>query len=266
MGLVPPRSGFLAALRTFADRCGALLIFDEVITGFRFGPTSFGTLEGIRADLVALGKIIGGGVPLAASTGDLSPALAVRGGFSLRRPYGRGCGGAHIGGAGHPEPCRYRASPIRRSGLAFLTGQGLEGDTSRLTTGIKHGGEGRAHPGQTVAGRNGHSCHDKARENFAGSFKNGLFRAHDIQRTAIGRHREEPSPFEATADTRLMAGGVNDNLRLQSDRVNACDLPGTGGDGRPVDHNSSDAIRLPDYILNASHVEDVNIRLAGGCY
>jgi glutamate-1-semialdehyde 2,1-aminomutase len=69
MGLVPPQKGFLEHLRAEADRCGALLIFDEVITGFRFGPTTFGQLAGVTPDLSCLGKIIGGGMPLAALGG-----------------------------------------------------------------------------------------------------------------------------------------------------------------------------------------------------
>jgi glutamate-1-semialdehyde 2,1-aminomutase len=69
MGLVQPRDGFLEHLRAEADRCGALLIFDEVITGFRFGPTSYGELVGVTPDLTTLGKIIGGGMPLAALGG-----------------------------------------------------------------------------------------------------------------------------------------------------------------------------------------------------
>jgi glutamate-1-semialdehyde 2,1-aminomutase len=69
MGLVLPQAGFLEHLRNEADRCGALLIFDEVITGFRFGPTSYGTLTGVIPDLTCLGKIIGGGLPLAAFGG-----------------------------------------------------------------------------------------------------------------------------------------------------------------------------------------------------
>ena len=71
MGLVLPQDGFLEHLRAEADRCGALLIFDEVITGFRFGPTSYGTLAGVTPDLTCLGKIIGGGMPLAAFGGRL---------------------------------------------------------------------------------------------------------------------------------------------------------------------------------------------------
>lgn len=69
MGLVLPEPGFLEGLRRVADRCGAVLIFDEVITGFRFGPTTYGALRGVNPDLTTLGKIIGGGLPLAAVGG-----------------------------------------------------------------------------------------------------------------------------------------------------------------------------------------------------
>ncbi len=69
MGVVLPAPGFLEALREMATRCGALLIFDEVITGFRFGPTTFGTMRGVTPDLMCLGKIIGGGLPLGAVGG-----------------------------------------------------------------------------------------------------------------------------------------------------------------------------------------------------
>jgi len=69
MGLIPPNPGFLETLRELTRAHGALLIFDEVITGFRFGPTTYGTLCGIDPDLTCLGKIIGGGLPLAALGG-----------------------------------------------------------------------------------------------------------------------------------------------------------------------------------------------------
>lgn len=69
MGLVLPNSGFLEVLRELTHAHGALLIFDEVITGFRFGPTTYGALCGIEPDLTCLGKIIGGGLPLAALGG-----------------------------------------------------------------------------------------------------------------------------------------------------------------------------------------------------
>ncbi len=69
MGLVLPSDGFLAGLRALADECGALLIFDEVITGFRLGSGGAQERFEIPADLVLLGKIIGGGLPVGAIAG-----------------------------------------------------------------------------------------------------------------------------------------------------------------------------------------------------
>ncbi|MFC1467505.1 glutamate-1-semialdehyde 2,1-aminomutase [Verrucomicrobiota bacterium] len=69
MGLIPPADGFLETLREVCTENGALLIFDEVITGFRLGATSYGNLAGIQPDLTCLGKIIGGGFPMAAVGG-----------------------------------------------------------------------------------------------------------------------------------------------------------------------------------------------------
>jgi glutamate-1-semialdehyde 2,1-aminomutase len=69
MGLVPPVPGFLETLRQLTRRHGTLLVFDEVITGFRFGPTTYGALCGVEPDLTCLGKVIGGGLPLAAVVG-----------------------------------------------------------------------------------------------------------------------------------------------------------------------------------------------------
>ncbi len=69
MGVVPPKEGFLRGLRDLCSRDGALLIFDEVITGFRVGPGGAQELYGIKPDLTCLGKIIGGGLPAAAFGG-----------------------------------------------------------------------------------------------------------------------------------------------------------------------------------------------------
>src|SRR5437016_1104426 len=69
MGLVPPAPGFLEGLRAACDRAGALLIFDEVITGFRLGPGGAQERYGITPDLSCFGKVIGGGLPLAAFGG-----------------------------------------------------------------------------------------------------------------------------------------------------------------------------------------------------
>jgi glutamate-1-semialdehyde 2,1-aminomutase len=69
MGVVPPATGFLKGLSEISRRNGALLIVDEVITGFRLRYGSVQELFGIEADLTTLGKIIGGGVPMAAYGG-----------------------------------------------------------------------------------------------------------------------------------------------------------------------------------------------------
>jgi glutamate-1-semialdehyde 2,1-aminomutase len=72
MGLVLPHEGYLAGLRSLADEAGALLVFDEVITGFRLGPGGAQERYGVRADLVLLGKVLGGGLPVAAVAGPAS--------------------------------------------------------------------------------------------------------------------------------------------------------------------------------------------------
>lgn len=69
MGLVPPVPGFLEGLRNVTEQDGALLIFDEVMTGFRVHPGGAQTLYGIKPDLTALGKVIGGGLPVGAYGG-----------------------------------------------------------------------------------------------------------------------------------------------------------------------------------------------------
>jgi glutamate-1-semialdehyde 2,1-aminomutase len=83
MGCVPPAPGFLEALRLLCDASGALLIFDEVISGFRVARGGAQELLGVTPDLTVLGKIVGGGLPLAAFGGraevmsELAPAGSV---------------------------------------------------------------------------------------------------------------------------------------------------------------------------------------------
>jgi glutamate-1-semialdehyde 2,1-aminomutase len=81
MGLVPPAAGFLQGLRELCTRHGALLIFDEVISGFRAAPGGAQAIFGIRPDLTCLGKIIGGGLPVGAYGGraDLMDRVAPAG-------------------------------------------------------------------------------------------------------------------------------------------------------------------------------------------
>jgi glutamate-1-semialdehyde 2,1-aminomutase len=81
MGVVPPADGFLEVLRQLCDASGALLVFDEVITGFRIARGGAQERFGITPDLTVLGKIVGGGLPLAAFGGraDVMEQLAPSG-------------------------------------------------------------------------------------------------------------------------------------------------------------------------------------------
>jgi glutamate-1-semialdehyde 2,1-aminomutase len=81
MGVVPPAAGYLEGLRAACDRTGALLIFDEVITGFRVARGGAQERFGVTADLACYGKIIGGGLPVGAFGGraDIMSVLAPEG-------------------------------------------------------------------------------------------------------------------------------------------------------------------------------------------
>jgi glutamate-1-semialdehyde 2,1-aminomutase len=81
MGVVPPVAGFLQGLRALTRRHGALLVFDEVMTGWRVHPRGAQVLYGIEPDLTCLGKVVGGGLPAAAYGGrrDLMEQIAPAG-------------------------------------------------------------------------------------------------------------------------------------------------------------------------------------------
>ncbi len=81
MNLVPPLPGFLEGLRALCDRHGSILVFDEVMTGFRVAWGGAQNILGVRPDLTTLGKVIGGGLPLAAYAGrrDLMQRIAPAG-------------------------------------------------------------------------------------------------------------------------------------------------------------------------------------------
>ena len=81
MGVVPPADGYLAGLREACDRAGALLVLDEVITGFRVARGGAQERYGVRADITCFGKIIGGGLPVGAFGGrrDVMRELAPEG-------------------------------------------------------------------------------------------------------------------------------------------------------------------------------------------
>ncbi len=82
MNCVPPQPGFLQGLRDLCDSAGSLLIMDEVMTGFRLGPQGAQGLYGVTGDITALGKIVGGGMPVGAFGGraDVMDCLAPAGG------------------------------------------------------------------------------------------------------------------------------------------------------------------------------------------
>jgi len=81
MGLIPPNSGFLEGLRSLCDRYGALLVFDEVMTGFRVALAGAQGHFGVTPDLTTFGKVIGGGLPVGAYGGraDLLAQVAPEG-------------------------------------------------------------------------------------------------------------------------------------------------------------------------------------------
>ncbi len=123
MNLVAPAPGFLEGLRAACDAAGALLVFDEVITGFRLGAAGATGWSGVTPDLWCFGKVIGGGLPVGAFGGRTRPdgrAGPGRSGVPGRHPVGEPAG--HRGGAGRArcgragglrgaERPRRRASP-----------------------------------------------------------------------------------------------------------------------------------------------------------
>src|SRR5260370_32649452 len=99
MGLVPRQPGFLETLRHLCDRYGAVLIFDEVMTGFRVALGGMQERVGIKPDLTTLGKIIGGGLPVGAYggprqnfTNGAPPGRIVHGRPPSRKPPAQGRG------------------------------------------------------------------------------------------------------------------------------------------------------------------------------
>ena len=107
-GFIPPDPEFHPALRALCDRAGALLIFDEVMTGFRVAPGGAQELLGVLPDLTTLGKIIGGGMPVGAYGGraDLMRLIA-------------------------PEGPVYQAGTLSGNPVAMAAGLATVGETSR---------------------------------------------------------------------------------------------------------------------------------------
>ena len=127
MNLVPPVPGFLEGLRALCDRHGALLIFDEVMTGFRVAWGGVQNPLGIRPDLTTLGKVIGGGMPLAAYAGprDLMKRIAPAGpvyqaGTLSGNPLAVAAGRAALAELGKDDPCPYEI--LEKTGARLAEG------------------------------------------------------------------------------------------------------------------------------------------------
>jgi len=138
MGVVPPAPGFLAGLRSLCDEFGALLIFDEVISGFRASLGGAQQLYGVTPDLCTFGKIIGGGFPVGCFAGraDIMDALAPVGqvyqaGTLSGNPVAMEAGLAMLG-------------ELRKPGVY----EALEERGSRLEAGLRHAVETSGYPAQ----------------------------------------------------------------------------------------------------------------------
>ena len=137
MGVVAPEPGFLEALRAECDRVGALLFFDEVITGFRLGQGGATAWSGVQPDVWAFGKVIGGGLPVGAfgasheimaNVAPLGPVY--QGGTLSGNPLATAAGLAALR---QLEPARFEA---------------LEGTATRLADGLRQAIEGAGVPVQ----------------------------------------------------------------------------------------------------------------------
>ncbi|HEV2856381.1 MAG TPA: glutamate-1-semialdehyde 2,1-aminomutase [Thermoanaerobaculia bacterium] len=194
MNLVPPAPGFLEGLRSLCDRHGSLLIFDEVMTGFRVAWGGAQNPLGVRPDLTTLGKVIGGGLPLAAYCGprDLMNRIAPAGpvyqaGTLSGNPLAVAAGRAALAELGKDDPCPYEI---------------LEKTGARLQEGIEEAGR-----------RHGIPCRVERRGSMLGLFftspDKAVRRLEDVHATdrqrfsrvfhkLLGRGVHlPPSPYEA---------------------------------------------------------------------
>src|SRR5512141_65190 len=125
-GFIPPADGFLQGLREIADETGALLVFDEVMTGFRIAPSGAKERFGVTADLTTLGKVIGGGLPAAAYGGrrDIMERIAPT-------------GPVYQAGTLSGNPLAMAAGHATLTALTRELHQKIAGRTERLVSGLK---------------------------------------------------------------------------------------------------------------------------------
>ncbi len=152
MGLVPPVPGYLEGLRELTERAGALLILDEVMTGFRVAWGGAQTLFGVDPDLTSLGKVIGGGLPIGAYGGrrDLMERIAPAGpvyqaGTLSGNPLAVAAGSAALGllaaGQAPPEGDKRKPAPKGDEREATIYDR-LEATSAALETGLLEAASG----------------------------------------------------------------------------------------------------------------------------
>jgi len=144
MGVVPPAEGFLEGLRALSEENGALLIFDEVMTGFRVGPGGAQGLYGVEPDLTCLGKVIGGGLPVGAYGGrrDLMELVAPAGpvyqaGTLSGNPLAMAAGLATLEGLAEPgvwDRLEERGARLQEGLIEAAAGAGVEAAVPRVGT------------------------------------------------------------------------------------------------------------------------------------
>ncbi len=128
MGCVLPEPGFLEGLRKLCDAQGALLIFDEVMTGFRLAPGGAQELLGVQADLVTYGKVIGGGMPVGAFGGKKEIMAHIA-------PLGNVYQAGTLSGNPLAVACGFTTLSILKNNPAIYSG--LESKGKRLKSGIQ---------------------------------------------------------------------------------------------------------------------------------
>ncbi len=139
MNLVPPDDGFLPLLRELATRSGAVLVFDEVITGFRLAPGGAQQMHGVTPDLTVLGKVVGGGFPLAALAGSASL-------MDHLAPVG----GVYQAGTLSGNPVAVAAGLAQLSLIDDQTHPRLDAITERVVDGLREALAGAGRPVQVL--------------------------------------------------------------------------------------------------------------------